>query len=334
MNPFMNETESTATPNWGPTAIDKEAADIINQISNEFKPTEVSDEIDTSSVSNETASNKEGGDGAGAKTESAQPKPELTFEQKLDRELELRKREETLKAREEALANQKPVGDEIRELFSTSAAKALERLGYDPDQIVRRVIAERMGDKAPEKLRKEIEDSDRDGKYMRRIEEIERKLADKERELQARAYYDHVSTSAKDFIGKGLNEYALLAQLARTNPDRVHREIMDEITRDAQTRIKDNPNGDILPFEEAAKRVETRWGEYKSLLGGSNPAPAPITSTKTENREESKPNTQTPAIKPPERPLAPWLQQKPIEEEGVKAGLAEYYRLMKEGEKR
>lgn len=329
-NPNQTETTETAVPSWGPSAIDIEAEALIKQISSEQRDANLEKEIEGHDPIPVPVPEK--AETAPASTESLgtvkAPQPEL--DRLIARELDLRDREAALKRQADELGARKPVDDEVRDLFGSSAVKALEKLGYDPDQIVRRVIAERMGEKAPDKLRHEIEQADKDNKYLRRIDEVEKKLAAKEAEAAQRAYFDHVNSGARDYVTKGIGEYApTVASVARTNPDRVHREIMDELIRDAQVRAQKDPNGELLTFEEAAKKVESRWSDLRGLLSGGGATPQ-VTSTKT---EPVKSTEKTPTIKPPDRPLAPWLQSKPIEEEGVKAGLAEYYRLMKDGEK-
>lgn len=342
-----NATQESITINsgtgYGKTDVDQAAEDFIAQISAEFKANDIqSDDSEALKTTEEpvktpestqkasTEANNTVGDQTRAPYNRPETQEQAGLERLVAREADLREREAAFKRKEEEFASKKPVDKEIEELFGTSASEALRRMGYDPDQVVRRVIAERMGDKAPDKLKQEIKEAERDSQYTRRLNEIEAKLAQKERELATRNYIDQIVSGAKEHV-KGIDKYReyapTVAQVAGTNPDRVHSEIMDEISRDAQIRGRIDPNGAPLSYEEATKRVESRWSELAKVFKPQVATELNVSSNKPSmpKTPEKTPNPPTP--KPPDRPLAPWLQKQDIEEEGIRAAMAEYRRV-------
>jgi hypothetical protein len=214
----------------------------------------------------------------------------------------------------------------------TKPLDTLTRLGVNPDELIRVALAQKLGDKATPELRKAVTEATTDAK----IAALEAQLHSMSQKEAQRAYFDQVNASAADFVRKlgDRSEAPTVSRVAKADGARVHAEIMDEILKDAQARAGREPNGALLTYEDALKRVETRWSAYSKLLSGvSQPAAgAPVTPASTTQSTAStptqKPVTQSPgtAIKSPDRPLPPWLQKQASEADGIKAAVQEFIR--------
>jgi len=214
---------------------------------------------------------------------------------------------------------------DVVQLFDVSPSEALKSLGHDPETVVQLLIAEQLrarGKEVPPELQKATEKA----AYDKRIRSLESKLAQTQKAQEAAAYINAVGLGAHEYV-KGLTDpktqakvgkvMPTLAGIAKTSPDRVHREIMEEITRDAQSRAAAEPNGQPLTYEEAAKRVESRLSDYKSLF-------APLQNDGTTKQVVGAKGT-PPQQKPPTKPLT----TKPWEKKGddlIKSGIDEAIR--------
>ncbi len=251
----------------------------------------------------------------------------------VEREVALRSRESALEARERALVDvEKRIKTlESRALPEDLAAKweyepeaAMRAMGLDPDMIVRQVIASKLGKDAPPEVQNTLESA----RVKKQIDELRHQLAEHQRMMAAQTFVAQVQSGAREFMGgEGLNATPTVATVAKTNPARVFQEIMEEISKDAAARAHAEPGGDVLPYAEAAKRVEARWSEFKALVspGITTPAPAATakaSTTPAETAREAPSKSST--TKPPERPIAPWLQKTDLEEEGIRAAMVEF----------
>lgn len=274
------------------------------------------------------------------------PKPatvtpvEAGLERLVAREVEIRTREDALNKREsdyralEARAKEleaRAIPEDFMVQLRHSPTEALKALGLDPENVVRTVIAEKMGEKAPENLRNAI----RESKTQAQLRTLENKIMSQEREAAQRAFFDKTTRDAREYVLSGLSkDVPTVLEVAKTAPERVHQEIMQELIADAQSRAGREPNGDILPFAEAAKRVEARWDAFRKLLtpsaSAAQTASTPQVGTPKTTVSGTQPpvtKTNTPAVKSPDRPLAPWLQVSNDAEEGIRAALMEYKRV-------
>lgn len=263
---------------------------------------------------------------------------ERGIERLVSREMELREREarltsaekemETLRSRLREL-EPRAVTEDLLNQIKLSPSQGLRALGLDPDEVVRAALVEKLGDKANDPELKEMMEKTR---MRREFESLKAQVQMAERQRAAQEYYSKVASGANEYVRNhdGLSKHApTVATVAKSNPDHVFQEIMEEITRDANVRAAREPNGDVISYEEAASRVEKRWAAMKNLLSPVIQAstPAPKTSVEAKTPAVSPPST----IKPPERPLAPWLQRKTTEEEAIRLAISEWQRA--EGQK-
>lgn len=265
---------------------------------------------------------------------------ERGLERLVAREVELREREtrlsesqkemEALRARVREM-EQRQVSEELLNQIRLSPSQGLRTLGLDPDEVVRQALVEKLGDKADTPEIREMLERNR---LRREMDALKAQIQQAEREKMAQEYFSQIASGANQYVRdpSGMEKHApTVATVAKTNPQRVYSEIMEEITRDAQVRMGRDPNGDPITYEEAAKRVEKRWSDLKSLI---IPAAQPSTPTPNTNvvAKPSNPPSQAPSgtVKPPERPLAPWLQRNVDQEEALRLAIAEYKRHLGE----
>lgn len=333
-----NDTPANSTPvnPYGPSEIDTAVEAFISTAQKDFTP-EPEAEVDAPAVI-------ESKQAEGVQENSVPQPPEdpaaRGLERLVAREVELRAREEKLTGAEKEIETlrsrlseleQRPFLPELVDKIRLSPADGLRALGLDPDEVVRAALAEKLGDKAPPEMRDILER----GQTRKEIAALRAQVAENERRAMAQAYYTQISNGAREFVTQpeGLSKHApTVATVAKGNPERVYQEIMEEITRDAQVRSQREPTGDIIPYEEAARRVEARWSAMRALFGSGAPetpsvppASTPTPETK-QNVAVSTPKSTT--IKPPEKPLAPWLQRNDDLEAGIRAGIDEWKRSL------
>lgn len=270
----------------------------------------------------------------------------------IQREVALQARESQFAAREsevaqlrtelESLKSAVPSKDLV-EKFAYSPSEALKALGHDPATIVRVLIAEDLkarNQPVPAELQSFVEKaSDR-----RELLALKASLAERDRrEAEAQARTQAMAAAQQEFnvLSAGGQEYVkthgtgqewkqmpLLAELAKSNAERAHKEIMEEILRDAQSRAAADPNGKPITYAQAASKVEARLADYRSLFG-----PAQTAAT-TPGTKAAAPQT-PPQSKPPAKPLAPWrLRDTSVEDQGINEAIREYNRLEAESRAR
>lgn len=326
------------TAAWLPSELDKSAEALISEMEKEFVHLEPE----------ETSSNAEAGEVVSVEAAAENPSvvsghdlakkpPELDLSEAVRRELGLSAREQTIAGLERDFQAMKleldsyrrrDLPEDYRVGLQTQASRTLEAMGIDPAALVKQVLAERMGDKAPAELREEVARGSKDWETSRKIRALEEKLEYQDKANQARTYFEGVQAGARKYVTDvGINEHApTVAKVAKRNSERVFAELMEEIQADAREKAVRDPKASLITYEEAARRVEKRWSELNTYLLPEN---ASATSTKMSETPKIPPNTQaTGSIKPPDRPLAPWLNKSTdLESEGIKAALAEYRRL-------
>lgn len=340
----MSETIEMNGYAGGPSELDKAVDSFITEMSTEFKDEALASEIEALDVAPADGASPAGEsappEGNPAPAPEAPPAPEDRGVARLvEREVALRAREDSLSARESRAAEleakireleARVIPPDLEQMFDTKPEEALRALKVDPDILVRQIIASRMGKTDDPQVKQVIADSKRD----REIAALKQQLAERDRAVAAREFVTRVETGAREHVHKGLGEDApTVAAVAKANPDRVYREIMEEISKDAQVKMARGVGGDVLSYDEAVKRVETRWAEFRSLVAPAQAAPAtpPDASTKPEATNGAPVKKESPVspTKPPDRPLAPWLQRGDLENEGIKAGMAEFRKLEK-----
>lgn len=322
------ETVNEIRANWAPTELDTQVEALIKETEHEVavaglppeEPTQGESEKDATT---ETASVEGDGDDA---AKAAPSSPEL--ERLVTREVDL-KAKETKYAEWEA--REAAYQTKIRELegliprndpnleIGVDPVATLEAMGHDPDDIVRKIIAQRMGKDAPEALRAELKSTATE----KRIRELELRLIERERQAAGQAFVAQIESGARKYVTDGVSEKTpTISRMAKANPERAYREIMEEISKDANIRASRDPNGDVLTYEEAASRAEARLSELVGIF-----APVASTTQPSVNEVKKEPPV-TNSVKPPDKPLAPWLQRSDVSEDGIKAGLQEYRRAV------
>lgn len=333
----MSDTTSTDGAFGQPTALDNEAAALIKSMEAEFDPGPElvaaddaapppvqEDGLQTSEPTPDVTAGQiaEGGESKGKPAE---------LSEFVAREIALFRREEALRAKEAQYQTleqeltslrKRNLPEDVVEGLRYQTSETLRALGIDPDTLVKQVLADRLGDKAPEDLRAEVKDAAREFETNRKIRALENKLAEQERAERARVYFSQVQDGAREYLdAPGVNEHApTVAKVAKSNKDLAFTEIMAEIQRDAEFKAMRDPSAPLITYEEAATRLEKRWSTYSKVF-----------TPQVQNVQEPKP-TQTPAkIQPTpqattNRPLAPWLQKQDVEEDGLKAAIAEFHR--------
>lgn len=337
-----NEFTNDAPSPFAPTALDTEVNDFIASAQKEFAIAESEPEGGESApgvapveLVPETPA---GGPPPNAEVPAVEP-GERGLERVVARELELREREskvsgaekeiETLRSRLREL-EPRALSPELLDKIKLSPADGLRALGLDPDEVIRTALMEKIGDKADPAMREMMERT----RLQKEMLALKAQVNEAERRQAAQAYYNQVANGAREFTGKheeiGKNA-PTVATVAKTNPDRVYQEIMEEITRDAAVRSRQEPGGDVISYAEASKRVEARWSAMKKLLVGES-AGAPVQSASTSIPETKQNEANSPAksppttIKPPEKPLAPWLRTSKNEEDAIRVAIAEWTR--------
>lgn len=251
--------------------------------------------------------------------------PEITkgLERIVAREVALQAKEAAFTAREARAAALERENADLRaklpsadlyDKFNFSPTEALKSLGQDPETVVRLMIAEQLEAKGQE-VPAALKDFVKDAKRERRIKELEYREAQRDKTQALQAEYTAVLLGAKEYVSgftgdakdakvAALNKsMPVLTKIAKTSPDRVHREIMEEITRDAQARMATDPTGQPITYEEAARRAEARVAEYSAYF---TMEPLASTTPGAKPAETGPKKVLPPQNKPPIKPLRPW----------------------------
>lgn len=276
-----------------------------------------------------------------AKTEAPAEKDpeERGLARLVEREVTLRATEEKLSLREKEIASKEARLSELEEKSASyegdfhdqlrlKPTEALKAAGHDPDHVVRLYLAEkfqREGKPVPDKLQREIERAE----TQHEIRTLRQQTENYQRQQASQQFVAGIEAGARTFIEQGISKDApTVALVAAKQPARVYREIMDEISRDAQARSGKDTNAPILTYADAAKRVEARWAEFRGLFDASPAPDASIPPTKTPAPTVTKQGASSPALKPPARPLAARkpATQAELEQHGIDEAIAEFKR--------
>lgn len=240
----------------------------------------------------------------------------------LEAENALRKEREAFKAELDAFRRERDADrasnvtrmsvEEIKAAIRRDPIKFFsETVGEAPEQVSRRIIAAKLGDKAPAELR----ETAREYEYNERFEALERKLLEKDYALER----ERVRNGTQEFLGKqdlGSSKYPTLAAVAAVDRTRVTEAIFAEIAQDAQEKAKTDRNAPLLGYDEAAQRVEDNWAVYrKALVPGTDVTATPANVPPVAKPVGTKP---TPPVKRPAPPRKPyWLQDDTSEVEAA-----------------
>lgn len=330
---MTDNKEIVMESSFGPTELDNQVESFISDIAKEFTAEPETPEP--------AATPKLEAPPTPGPQENSEPDPaERGLERLVAKEIDLREREnkiasaqEEIKALRSRLSELEPraITPELLDKIKLSPQDGLRAIGLDPDEVVRAALMEKLGDKANTPEMKEMMERVRLRKEM---DALRAQVQMAERQKAAREYYETVASGAKAYVSNidGLSKHApTVAQVAKTNPDRVHAEIMEEISRDAAYRAQAEPNGDVITYQEAAQRVDKRWSAMRALLAPQSmvepPANASTSEPKTNAPAAQSPKTPPATVKTPDRPLAPWLQHKKDDEEAINEAIMEFRKL-------
>jgi len=346
----MDDTETLTETVATETAITREpweeandlAADVIAEIAGEF---DGGDDESTPAAAVEEGAADTTLEAAPSPDKETKPDPaeERGLQRLVEREVEIRRKEDSLATREAAVSK---LESRIQELETKASSyqsdfhehlrmkptEALQAAGHDPDQVVRVYLAEKLtreGKPVPAELKTAIEKAEQ----TYEIAKLRREQQDFQRHQAAAHFVAGIEAGARTYITQGVSKDApTVAEVAARQPERVYREIMDEIARDAQGKAGKEPNAPVLTYDEAAKRVEARWTEFRSLFSVSAP-PAASTgeSSPTATKTPSKTVAPQGASTPPAKPIKPLSSKKPatqaeLEKSAIDAGIAEFKR--------
>lgn len=288
----------------------------------------------------------EPGETAGVEVESTDPAPEVPasapeaekddpavargLDRLIAREIEIKSREDRV-TQMEAQAKQSMAElnalkglkstKELQDLAQHSLTETMQALGQDPDTAVRLLLAERLvatGKQVPQ----ELKEFARDATYKREMAQLRKQLEEKDRAASQNSYFNAVQLGAREYVKTVGDTTPTVKLVAKVNPDRVHSEIMEEITKDAQIRVAQDPTADLITYAEAAKRVEARWAELKNVIQTN--------ATDSTKLAPGAKTNQPPAAKPPAKPLHTWqtpTKGKELEDLGIQEALKEFNKV-------
>ena len=208
---------------------------------------------------------------------------------------------------------------DLMEMAGIDPIGAIKAIGQDPDEFLKLAVAQQLGDTAPD----ELKDFAKNSSTRREIAALKRKLAEQDRAKAAQEFFNSVQSGAREHVAKNVGDSTpTLAVIAKADPDRAVREIMEEITRDAQVRAASDPDGEPLAYAEAAARVEARMAQYRQYF-----APGPNSTNTATTQSKQKPESKVPPqSKPPTKPIATWQKSDDIMEQGIQEAMREYHR--------
>ena len=307
------------------------ARDSISEIENEFAA-EGAPEFTDEELADEGEAEVEPEDTAEPKVDKDDkddPAIARGMERLVAREVELQTKERDFAAREArvmALEQElaqwraKQPAQEMLEDLDFRPTEAIKALGKDPRMVVRLMIAEQLeaeGKEVPAELREAI----RDAKYTREMADLKRQLAQKSRAEQDMMEYSAIVLGAREHAKTlvGSKDAPTLADLAKSDPEAAHLEIMEEIQKDARVRMATEPNGKPISYAEATARAEKRLAKLKTMF-------APKNDTATTPVDASKKKAVPPQPKAPAKPLPPWkTREDDIYKQGIDEAVREYH---------
>lgn len=331
--------EAVATTN-------QQVADLIKEIESEFPGPDDAILAETAPASPEKPQDAPGGQegGAPAPDSGVEKDPaDRSLARLVEREVSIATKETALAAREKTLqaAEQETAGlrakaaqmealiRDIQELAEYDPGDLFRKLNKDPDEMVQRYLAKKLGDKAPEELKRSI----REMEYARKIRDLEARDADRERQAHATAYFNQVAAEVQKFVqGEDLSKHApKTALLAKNNAQMVHQMMLDVIQADANARKDEDRNAPLLSFQEAARRLENWLGPIAAAYQPTAPEQGAQPSKTPADKPERKPDvvvTKQSTVPQPlgaKRPF--WQQDDETRESAIKEAVGEAYRL-------
>lgn len=167
------------------------------------------------------------------------------------RELEVSRREQEFdKKLAEAIKQKTP------DFRGKSPAEILKLAGIDPMIAMKQMMYDSASDTNPVKAK--LAEELRDYHTKSELDKMRRELETRDVEAQRAQYFQTVQTGAREYVTKGFDEKVtpIFAEVAKTEPDYMHKRVMQEIVKDASDRLAKGEDGEPLSYSDAAKRVE------------------------------------------------------------------------------
>jgi hypothetical protein len=271
------------------------------------------------------------------------PAPEdRSLSRLVEREVEIRRREDAVKASEERVTALQQELESLREAAKSYSGdfheqlrlrpgEALKAAGHDPDHVVRLYLAEKLtseGKPVPPELRTAIKEAE----YEYKLRTQEHRLTEYQRQQEAAQWAYGIEMGARTYLTQEFSKHApTLASVAKANPDYALRTLMDEIAADVHSRKGKDLSATVLTYEEAAKRAEQKLAAHRKLFVQDPPsagttAPPGAQATTPASKATVKSSSPT-APKPLVAEKS--LTQKELEEQAIAAGIAEFRRSEK-----
>jgi tRNA U34 5-methylaminomethyl-2-thiouridine-forming methyltransferase MnmC len=203
---------------------------------------------------------------------------------------------------------------DLLEKFDLSPSDALKAMGKDPETVVRLMIAEQLhakGQPVPEGLQKFIEKAASE----RRIAALETQLKQRDQAAQEAQTFSAVQAGGREYVKKiDGKKMPSLAEIAKTDPELAHSELMEEIER----QVSKNPNSQ-LTYDSAAAQAETRLARLVKAIKGSGNSTQP--TTPASGQKPTPPQTKAPA-----KPLRPWESKRSDLDASINDAINEFHR--------
>lgn len=173
-----------------------------------------------------------------------------------------------------------------------------EKAGISPDQVARLVIAARLGDKAPDTIKAEIQRH----KDKSEVAELRREI---EAERTARIV-ERLRSGAETAISK--SESPVLTAFRAVDAKELSDRVFEKVAQDARDRQL-GPDGPFLPYEDALKAVETDLSKYHRAFAVK--ADAPVAASAAPTNVSTPPPAGTPGRQEVQRPRRAAPPRKP-----------------------
>lgn len=236
----------------------------------------------------------------------------------LERETEISNREKALEARAKELEASNAAGitrEDVLAALDSDPLKFFEAVGIAPEEVSRRIIAAKLGDKAPAELR----EASRDYKFRRELDALKQTIKDRDEALSAKEKAAARESAAREYVNTGVSEYPALAAAAAKNRDRVTSAIVREMAAGGTAK-------------EAAARVEAEWAFFREVYAPAQAAPPPPASTTPPPAATAPQGSQTQNTPPRPPPRRPWHTQSDADREvEVEAAIREAEAIARRG---
>ena len=142
--------------------------------------------------------------------------------------------------------------------------EAVKAAGIDPDYLVNRILADKLGDAAPAELRKQAEQLTERQRLELRLKEMEEKIASSAPKPPdpVQQYVEEYANSVRTFIKPETisAQYPAAAKLAASDPDYVFDQVMYVVNRDADAKLREGRTHEApLTPQQALEALEKRW---------------------------------------------------------------------------